>query len=190
VKSKVRADRLRGAKFQTSAAATATTTMPMMSFVVPDRITLHCRRWSWTLRAALSSSIFEDHVSRSYSIHQVSTTSDEKTNPYRLSRAVVPSAYRLALEPNLEAATFTGSVDADVDIAEGVSTITLNAIELAISAASLDVGGRTVVSGAPVLDDQYETAMFTFDEELPVGPATLHLTFVGQLNDQLHGFYR
>jgi len=117
-------------------------------------------------------------------------TSDEKTNPYRLSRAVVPSAYRLALEPNLDTATFTGSVDVDVDIAEGVSTITLNAIELSISAASLDVGGRTVVSGAPVLDDQYETATFTFDEGLPVGPATLHLTFAGQLNDQLHGFYR
>jgi hypothetical protein len=69
------------------------------------------------------------------------------------------------LEPNLETATFTGCVDVDVDMAEGVSTITLKAIELAISAASLDVGGRTVVSSAPLLDDQYETAATPQDEQ-------------------------
>ena len=38
-----------------------------------------------------------------------------ETNPYRLDRRVVPSAYRLFLTPNLDAATFAGRVEIDVE---------------------------------------------------------------------------
>ena len=117
----------------------------------------------------------------------MSTTPDIETNPYRLSKVVIPSAYRLRLEPDLARATFAGSVEIDVDVTERVATFTLNAVELEVSAASLEAGGRSWTSGAPVLDEQFETATFTFDEELPLGPATLRLTFTGLLNDQLHG---
>lgn len=120
----------------------------------------------------------------------MSTTPDIETNPYRLSKIIIPSAYRLRLDPNLATATFAGSVEIDVDVTERVTTFALNAVELEVSAASFEAGGRNWTSRAPVLDEQFETATFTFDEELPVGPATLRLTFTGLLNDQLHGFYR
>jgi hypothetical protein len=118
----------------------------------------------------------------------VSTTPDIETNPYRLSKVVIPSAYRLSLEPDLATATFAGSVEIDVDVSERSRTFALNAVELEVSAASLEAEGRSWTSSAPVLDEQFETATFTFDEELPTRPATLRLTFTGLLNDQLHGF--
>ena len=40
------------------------------------------------------------------------------------------------------------------------------------------------------LDTDEERAVLTFADQLAVGPATLHLTFTGILNDKLHGFYR
>ena len=41
-----------------------------------------------------------------------------EANPYRLDRAVVPSAYRIFITPDLESATFAGRVEIDVDIME------------------------------------------------------------------------
>jgi len=47
---------------------------------------------------------------------------------YRLDRVVVPSHYDIEIEPDLEAAVFSGSVGIDVEIAEPTSQIVLNSI--------------------------------------------------------------
>jgi puromycin-sensitive aminopeptidase len=111
-------------------------------------------------------------------------------NPYRLNRNVIPSAYRIFLTPDLDAATFAGRVEIDVDVTTTASSFTLHAIELALGAASVNAGGTSLLSSDPVLDEQYETATFNFDAEIPAGPATIEIAFTGILNDQLHGFYR
>ena len=113
-----------------------------------------------------------------------------ETNPYRLDRTVVPSAYRIFITPNLESATFTGRVEIDVDIMEPTAVLKLNAIELDLGAATLTTGGTAHRSIDLRLDAQYEVATYTFDSGLPVGSAVLEIAFNGILNDQLHGFYR
>lgn len=120
----------------------------------------------------------------------MTTRTNETENPYRLSPAVVPRSYRLRLRPDLAAATFSGTVEISIEITEPVASIVVNAIELDVEPASLVIGGQTLRSGVPVLDETYETATFTFDAVLPVGPATLGVSFRGVLNDQLRGFYR
>ncbi len=112
------------------------------------------------------------------------------TNPYRLPTTVVPNAYRIFLTPDLDAATFVGRVEIDVDVNEAVSSFTLNAIELELGAATVTASGTAHLSGTPSLDDTYQTATFSFDNPLPVGAATIEIAFTGILNDQLHGFYR
>jgi len=112
------------------------------------------------------------------------------TNPYRLSPDVRPVAYRLHLEPNLESATFAGTVEIDLDLATASSAITLHAIELDVEPAELVAGSATFVSSSPTFDATYETATFTFASEIPAGRSTMLLRFTGILNDQLHGFYR
>jgi puromycin-sensitive aminopeptidase len=99
----------------------------------------------------------------------------------------------LVLTPDLDAATFAGDVEIDVTIHEAVDTITLNAAELDITLAELTPGNPTGNALSPTaidLDEEEERATLTFGEPLEPGSATLHLTFVGILNDKLHGFYR
>jgi puromycin-sensitive aminopeptidase len=112
------------------------------------------------------------------------------TNPYRLARTVVPSAYRISLTPDLDAATFTGEVSINVDVAEPVTSIKLHALDLTLGRATFTHSDASQLSHEPVLDEAYQTVSFDFDDPLPVGPATLAITFEGTLNDLLVGFYR
>ncbi|MBW4029581.1 MAG: M1 family metallopeptidase [Acidobacteria bacterium] len=112
------------------------------------------------------------------------------TNPYRLARTVVPSAYRIFLTPDLDAATFAGRVEIDVRVAAATSQLTLHALDLVLGSATVAVAATTFRSGEPAYDAQFQTATFTFDEELPEGEATVEIAFTGVLNDLLVGFYR
>jgi puromycin-sensitive aminopeptidase len=111
-------------------------------------------------------------------------------NPYRLGRNVVPSAYRIFLTPDLEAATFSGRVEIDAAIASATREVTLHAIELALDPATITVGGTAHRSTDLSYDETYQTVTFTFDDELPAGDSVIEIAFTGILNDQLHGFYR
>ena len=113
-----------------------------------------------------------------------------QNNPYRIDRSVVPSAYRIALTPNLDTFRFDGHVDIDVVVHEPVSTITVNARDLDLSVATLRSGDQVLTSSPATLDAAYETATFTFDVPLPLGAAELSIDFVGEINDKLTGFYR
>ncbi|MGC2169274.1 MAG: M1 family metallopeptidase, partial [Acidimicrobiales bacterium] len=112
------------------------------------------------------------------------------TNPYRLARTVVPSAYRIFLTPDLEKFTFAGRVEIDIDIKESVERFTLNALDLELGAATVSSDGTSYRSLEHTMDETYQTATFVFDRELPAGPAILEIAFDGFLNDKLVGFYR
>ena len=111
-------------------------------------------------------------------------------NPYRLPRAVVPTIYRLTLAPNLEAATFTGTVEIDLDVEEHTNEITCNAIELNIHSAVLATADGQEMSATWTFDEEYERVTFHLPEVLSAERAELKIAFTGILNDQLHGFYR
>ncbi len=110
---------------------------------------------------------------------------------FRLPRAVVPARYDLVLEPDLEAATFAGSVEVGVEVHERVGEIVVNALDLAIDEAALrrDDGEAIAVTDI-TLDEELQRAILTLTSPAEPGPWTLVMTFRGTLNDQLHGFYR
>jgi len=110
---------------------------------------------------------------------------------YRLPRTVVPARYELHLEPDLAAATFTGSAVVDVEVLKPVTEVVLNAAELDIDEVSMvDAGGERHRSSGISYDVDEERATFTFDEQLDPGQWRLHSSFKGVLNDKLRGFYR
>lgn len=106
-------------------------------------------------------------------------------DPHRLPHDVVPRRYAVELEPDLAAATFSGTVNIDVEVLEPTATVVLNAIELEITAAQIDgvdVGWQ--------LDEPSERLALLLDAPLPAGAATVAIAFTGILNDKLRGFYR
>ena len=111
------------------------------------------------------------------------------TDPYRLPRTVLPSRYDLTLRPDLDAATFAGTVRIDVEVTEPVTEVVLNAIELEVDEAAAVLGDDRRAASVH-LDEATERLHLTFAEPLPAGPAVIDLAFRGILNDQLRGFYR
>ncbi len=110
-------------------------------------------------------------------------------NPHRLPRRILPRRYDLTITPDLEGARFDGSVDIDVDVVDGASSVVLNAIELEIDEAWVVVDGRRL-EATVALDAEVERATLALAEELAPGPAVVCLRFRGTLNDKLRGFYR
>lgn len=106
-------------------------------------------------------------------------------NPFTLQR------YDLELVPDLEKFTFDGIVKIGVVITEESKTVVLHAKELAIWSVEF-----TNASGAKLAATNINTCVsentveLVFAQPLPLGAGVLQLVFVGQLNDQMAGFYR
>jgi puromycin-sensitive aminopeptidase len=111
---------------------------------------------------------------------------------YRLPRHVLPQHYTVLLEPDFAQAAFTGEVTVDLDVRRATSELVLNAADLQISEARLQVaGGASGPLGATVsyLPDE-EQVTLSLDQEVAPGTAQLYMRFSGKLNDLLRGFYR
>jgi puromycin-sensitive aminopeptidase len=102
---------------------------------------------------------------------------------------VVPSAYRLRLEPDLANATFRGTAEIDLEVTEATQAIVLNAAALELDAPTLR-GDRGDSTGAVTVDAELERATLTFGGPVDPGHYVLAIGFTGVLNDELRGFYR
>ena len=111
-------------------------------------------------------------------------------NPYRLPRAVAPSRYDIRLEPDLTTFTFTGVETVTVTVSEPVTDVWLNAVELSITAATIESDRGDKQAGAATAEPANERYRLTFPAPLTPGTWRLRLAFTGTLNDKLRGFYR
>jgi len=110
-------------------------------------------------------------------------------DPYRLPRTIVPSRYDLTLRPDLDAATFAGTVRIEVAVVEATAEVVLNAVDLEIDEAAVVAGGDRHPATVE-LDAGTERLRLRLDGPLDPGPALVEIAFRGVLNDQLKGFYR
>jgi aminopeptidase N len=106
----------------------------------------------------------------------------------RLGDTVVPEHYTLWFAPDLEAETFRGRASIDVVLTEASTTLTLHAAELEFGEVIIEAGGRRQTARVAVTPET-DTATFTVAGALAEGPATIHVTYTGVLNDKLRGFY-
>src|SRR5213594_2272788 len=109
---------------------------------------------------------------------------------YRLPTTVVPARYDIRLEPDLDAATFTGEETISVTVTEPVTEVVLNAVELLIQSVAVEGADGVAVQGSVALEAEAERARLLFPAPIPPGEWRLRLAFTGVLNDRLHGFYR
>src|SRR5882757_1851363 len=108
---------------------------------------------------------------------------------YRLPKNVTPKRYEIQLTPDLKAFTFQGGVKIAVVVNEATDDVVLNALELEIDSIAAERAGKSLIAKAELEPDK-ERAHFRFPETLQPGEWTLKISFLGFLNDKLHGFYR
>ncbi|PYH92872.1 lysine aminopeptidase apsA [Aspergillus ellipticus CBS 707.79] len=105
---------------------------------------------------------------------------------------VKPIHYDLTLEPNFETFKYDGTVVIDLDVTEDTTSISLNSNEITIHDAVVSSQGAVVASKPEIsMNQEQQVATVKFSETIPAGSsAQLKLTFTGELNDNMAGFYR
>ena len=107
-----------------------------------------------------------------------------------LPKTVRPKKYQLKLQPDFSKFTFQGEETVDIEVVEATTEIALNAADLKIASAVLHRSGTSSTATNIALDKSRQTVTLTFAETIPAGDASLEISFTGELNDKLHGFYR
>jgi aminopeptidase N len=106
----------------------------------------------------------------------------------RLPATAIPEHYDLWFAPDFTTDTFRGRETIRVRLAMPARSITLHAAEIDFKEVRIESDGRAQVA-AVTLTPEDETATLTVPRELPAGPASIHITYAGILNDKLRGFY-
>ena len=109
-------------------------------------------------------------------------------NAQRLPNTVVPTHYKLFLDPNIAAQKFSGEESITVRVAQPASDITLNSLDLDITLAEVTSGNHTEQAKV-TYDKPQETVKLSFETPVPAGNAELHLKYSGKLTEGLRGFY-
>ncbi len=109
-------------------------------------------------------------------------TSDPSVPPkFRLPGDVVaPVRYALDMTVIPDQDTFTGAVEIKLDFKQATPVLWLNAERLQIKNASLVTDGGAVA--AKILTEPHDYVGFQFDHAVGPGPATLHVSYQGEIN--------
>ncbi len=107
----------------------------------------------------------------------------------RLPRTCRPARYDLTLVPDLEQGTFEGTVVITVQLRRPTRTLWLHAAELDITHAAVTRPNGATHHPKILLDPTLERCSLSLPQALPGGEWTVRLSFRGQLNEQLRGFY-
>lgn len=96
-----------------------------------------------------------------------------------------PLRYEIAVTPNAEAATFAGEARITIDTTETQSTVTMNALGLNVSRASIDNAGVAFDT-----DQEAQTLTLTPRRPLRPGRHTIRVTYTGVIQDDAYGLFR
>ncbi|HEX8842464.1 MAG TPA: M1 family metallopeptidase [Sphingomicrobium sp.] len=114
----------------------------------------------------------------------------DPTLPTQLPRTAVPHHYAIVFTPHAERLTFDGRVTIDLDIIKPTRELVLNAADLKFTSATLrPAKGGAALTGTAAINDNAQTASFTFPRALPRGSYQLDLVYSGKINTQANGLF-
>lgn len=98
----------------------------------------------------------------------------------RLDDSVRPARDEAELTLATDATTFSGAIDIDVELAQPLSLVWLNAVDLSIREADVRAGGKTL--SATVEPGDRNFVGWRVPGVIPGGPARLHIRYEGKIN--------
>ena len=107
------------------------------------------------------------------------------SRPGQLPPGVVPVHYEIRVQPEAEALVFVGQVGIDLEVQRATPTITLNALDIEVSRASLN-GSR---AAAVAVDRTLQTMTLTFDEPVAPGRHRLEIDYTGRIQTTATGLF-
>lgn len=102
----------------------------------------------------------------------------------QLPRTVVPVLYDITVRPDARTLTFSGTETITVDVREATRTVTLNAAELDVTAATFDGKPASVK-----LDPTAQTLTVTLPQTASVGRHSLAFRWTGKINQSAAGLF-
>jgi aminopeptidase N/puromycin-sensitive aminopeptidase len=134
--------------------------------------------------------LFSFRVRLAFSTFLFLAISTVSLHAQRLPKTVVPTHYKLFLDPDIGQQKFTGEETINVHVQQSTSEIVLSSLGLEISLAEALPGLDLPPLPAQVAYDQpNEMVRLTFAKPLPKGIVGLHLKYSGKLNAGLRGLY-
>ena len=107
----------------------------------------------------------------------------------RLPQTAVPDSYQLTLTPDLSKDNFAGQETIQVRLLAPSTQIALSSADIEFHEVSISLAGTTQ-KATVTLDKEKEMATLTVPNQIPAGPATIHIKYTGILNNEMRGFYR
>jgi puromycin-sensitive aminopeptidase len=105
----------------------------------------------------------------------------------RLLEQIVPQTYRLQFDIDMDGFAFTGRETVEFELRAPSRELVFHATGLKVETATLAPSRQ---KARITLDPEAQTVTFGFDEEVPAGTHALAVTFAGEIQESLHGFYR
>jgi aminopeptidase N len=106
----------------------------------------------------------------------------------RLPEVARPENYKLTFTPDLDKAKFEGDETIAIRVLNPTSKITLNAADIDFHNVTI-TGGGMMQTAKVTPDKDKEMVVLTVEKPLAEGPATIHITYTGILNDEMRGLY-
>ncbi len=106
----------------------------------------------------------------------------------RLPETARPENYKLTFAPDLDKAKFEGDETMTIRVLKPTSEITLNAVDIDFLEVTITSGGATQKAKVTP-EKEKEMVVLAVEKPLSVGPATVHITYTGILNDEMRGLY-
>ncbi len=106
----------------------------------------------------------------------------------RLPEVAAPENYKLTFRPDLEKATFEGDETISIRVLKPTAEITLNAVDIDFHEVTILNAGRMLKAKVRPEKDR-EMVVLAFEQPLTEGPAIVHITYRGILNNEMRGLY-
>ncbi len=106
----------------------------------------------------------------------------------RLPENARPENYKLTFTPNLDQAKFEGDETIAIRLLKPGSEITLNAVDIDFHDVTITSGSTTQKAKVTPEKDK-EMVELSVEKPLAAGPATVHITYSGILNNEMRGLY-